>query len=130
MSARSDLAKLLAQWLELTRAEGGAIQAAAWARVSEIQSHKAALQKSFDETREKWAGEYSGRVPAAAKADPFRAELGRLLSLEERNRALLAAQLQRVQTEQGSLDQAYQNLRKIQRSYTRKPYPTAWQCFS
>jgi hypothetical protein len=113
------MAKLLAQWLELTLAEGVAIQAAAWARVNQIQSSKTALQKSFDAVREHFAGE-----------NPFAAEVRRLLSLEERNRALLAAQFQRAQSEQDSLDQSYRNLRKIQRSYVRQQPVTVWHCVS
>jgi hypothetical protein len=53
-----------------------------------------------------------------------------LLSLEERNRALLAAQFIRAQSEQDSLDQAYRNLRRIQRSYIRRQPATVWHCVS
>lgn len=119
MSARADIGKILAEWRKLTLAEGGAIQAAAWSRVSQIQSRKRALQKTFDAVRDQSESESS-----------IRAELGRLLSLEERNRAWLAEQLQRARAEQDSLDQSYRNLRKIQRSYVRKPAPMEWQCIS
>ena len=119
MSARAELKTLLAQWLELTQAEGGAIRSASWTRVSEIQSQKAALQKSFDHAREKWAVEN----PAGALLNAFQTEISRLLSLEERNKTLLAAQMRRARAEQESLHEARRNLAKIRRSYIRKQDP-------
>jgi len=125
MSARQDLAVLLEQWLQFTREEGAAIQSAAWSTVREIQTRKAALKKSFAETELRWVRENTGLVQK-----PFRAEVGRLISLETRNAELLAAQLRRARAQQASLDHARKNLGKIARSYICAPLPTAWQSYS
>ena len=125
MSARQDMAVLLEQWLQFTEAEGVAIESAAWSRVREIQSRKAALKKSLAEVELRWLRENSSAVPK-----PFRAEVGRLISLETRNADLLAAQLRRAQAEQESLNDATRNLHKIQRSYVRRQLPAAWQSYS
>jgi hypothetical protein len=130
MSARKDMARLLEEWLQLTQAEGAAIQSAAWSAVKEIQARKTELQKSLAEAELNWAAENPGDTSGVPAPKPFRTEVGRLISLEARNAELLAAQLRRARAQQEALDQAYRNLRKIQRSYARKPLPTAWQCYS
>jgi len=127
MSARKDISKLLEQWLQLTQAEGGAIQAASWAKVKKIQADKSRLQKNLAEAQGDWARENPDANP---QTNPFRAELARLISLEARNAELLAAQLRRAEADRVSLDHAYRNLRRIQRSYIRKQPPVAWQCYS
>ncbi len=130
MSARKDTARLLDQWRELTQAEGAAIQSATWPAVKEIQARKTELQKSLAEAEQNWAAENPVDAAGVPPAKPFRTEVGRLISLEARNAELLAAQLRRARARQEDLEQAYRNLRRIQRSYVRKPLPTAWQCYS
>jgi hypothetical protein len=77
----------------------------------------------------KWVAE-NPPVAGNLAPKPFRAEIGRLISLEARNAELLAAQMRRARAQQETVDNAWRNLRKIQRSYVRKPAPTAWQCYS
>jgi hypothetical protein len=125
MSARQDITVLLEQWLQLTRAEGVAIEAADWAKVREIQAGKAALHKSLAEVKRRWVRENSGESQKS-----FHAEVGRLISLETRNAERLNLQLRRARAEQDSLNDAVRNLHKIQRSYVRPPSPTAWQSYS
>ena len=61
---------------------------------------------------------------------PFRAEVGRIISLLTRNGAALAAQLRQVAPSQEKLDQAKQNLRRIQLlMFARRPL-TAWHSYS
>jgi hypothetical protein len=127
MSARQDISKLLEQWHQLTQQEGGAIQSASWTRVKRIQSEKARLQKSLAAAQSQWVRQNPGPNPDAS---PFRAELARLISMEARNAELLAAQVRRAEAQRQSLDHAYRNLRRIQRSYIRKQPPIAWQCYS
>jgi hypothetical protein len=119
MSARQELAGLLEQWLQLTQAEGAAIQAANWVQVREIQSTKARLQPVITDQKAQLSG-----------ANPFAAQVGRLLSLEARNSELLAAQLRRVSAEKSSLDQSHQNLRRIHRSYVPQSGAAGWNCYS
>ena len=123
------MARLLKQWLELSQAEGSAIEAASWSRVSELQAGKAALQKSIVETQEKWVRESPGEFDDPATR-PFRVEVGRLISLEARNAELLATQVRRAQTRQAMLNEVNRNVGKIRRSYVRHQPPTVLQCYS
>ncbi len=115
------MAKLLEQWLQLTHAEAGAIQSAAWPALREIQAAKASLQKSVAKSGEKWHAENPDKTMPSGNQHPFRAELSRLISLESRNSELLAAQLHRAHARRESLENAFRNLRKIQRTYTSRP---------
>jgi|SRR5579872_5406321 len=125
MGTRQNMTKLLGRWFELTCAEAGAIQSAAWPALKEIQADKLRLQESITQDREKWMVEN----PRGAAGGPFRAEVDKLLSLEARNAELLAGQLRKVRSEKESLDRAFRNLRKIHRSYVRNP-ETVWHCYS
>ncbi len=130
MSARRELAGILEQWLQLTRAEGAAIQAAVWPAVRRIQARKAALRKSLAEAAQTCAEEDAAADPGNPAPKPFRAEVGRIISLLTRNGAALTAQLSQARARQESLDQANRNLRRIQRSYVRPQPPTAWHSYS
>jgi uncharacterized protein involved in exopolysaccharide biosynthesis len=130
MSARKELAGILEQWLQLTRAEGAAIQASAWPTVRRIQARRAALRKSLTEAARTCAEEDAAAGPGNPAPRPFRAEAGRIISLLTRNGAALTAQLSRARARQESLDQANRNLRRIQRSYVRPHPPTAWHSYS
>ncbi len=130
MSARKELAGILEQWLQLTRAEGAAIQAALWPAVRRIQARKAALRKSLIEAARTCAEADAAAGPGNPAPGPFRTEVGRIISLLTRNGAALTAQLRRARARQESLDQADRNLRRIQRSYVRPQPPTAWHSYS
>lgn len=120
MSAREEMAKILEQWLQLTRAEGGAIESAAWPCLKEIQAAKSSLQNQLSRAKEKWEAENPGAMFSGPDKHPFRAELGRLLSLETRNEELLAAQLRRAHAAKESLNEAVRNLRNVQQTYVLK----------
>jgi len=126
MSARQDITNLLEQWRRLTEAEGEAIRTGAWPSVKELQAAKAELQQEMNSAMQKWKRENPGATPAK---HPFRREVDRLISLEMRNSAMLAAQRERVQRERASSDRELLTLRKVQRSYTQKP-ETGWDCYS
>src|SRR5579863_10684110 len=96
MSARQDIERFLGQWFELTQAEAGAIQSAEWAEVREIQAAKAALQKSLTEARERLMAEETAGLFAIGLNDNLRTTLGRLVSHENRNAELVAAQARRA----------------------------------
>jgi len=124
MSARNELAGILAQWRQLTSAEGQAIQRANWKSVREIQTHKSDLKHSLAEAVRKCADE-DAAGGARLTAFPFRAELGQIISMLNRNGELLAAQMRRARAEQAALDQAKRNLQRIQKSYVMfKPRAT------
>jgi hypothetical protein len=130
MSAQSEIKSLLKQWFELTQAEGAAIENAAWRTVAEIQARKDALQNSLNEARQKWVSENPGLSPNSAAANPFRAEIARLISLETRNADRLAAQRNKAHERQVALEQSFRNLRKIQRSYVHGPSPALLHSYS
>ena len=120
MGARQDIERFLSQWFELTQAEAGAIESAEWAELREIQSAKAALQKSLSAARERLMAEETAGLFEAAVDIPLRAEIGRLVSHENRNAELLAAQMRRAQAEQVKRAESLRNLRRLQRSYGRR----------
>jgi hypothetical protein len=120
MNAQQETAKILEQWLQLSQAEAGAIQRAAWADLKEIQAAKTHLQKDLAQARKKWEAENAGNTLSNSGKHPFHAELGRLISLATRNGELLAAQLRRAHAKRDSLNEAIRNLRKVQRSYSAK----------
>jgi hypothetical protein len=129
MRARHDIEKFLGQWFELTQAEAGAIQTAEWTEVRDIQFAKAELQKSLSAAREKLMAEENGGLLAPKTDDPLRKELGRLVSQENRNAELLAAQMRRARAEQEKRAESLRNLRRLQRSYGRR-LDAAWQSYS
>jgi hypothetical protein len=129
MSARQDISGLLERWRRLTEAEGDAIQKAAWPALKEIQAAKAALQADIDAALGKWAGE-SGRAGMTNPiGEVFRNEVNRLVSLEIRNRELLAAQLQRARREKEALGQSIRTLRKVRRLYVNGQ-DSGWNSYS
>jgi hypothetical protein len=125
MSARQDIGRLLEQWLQLTKAEATAIQAADWSAVAKIQTSKAALQKALEAERQ-------GRMlyRRGPEADAIQAKIARLISLESRNAELIAAQQLRARAEQSALEQTRRTLHKVKRSYNHPKSPTEWQCYS
>lgn len=127
MSAKQDIGRILEEWLRLTVAEGNSIQSAAWDKMKEIQTEKARLQKQLEKARHHLESDYKNPTEPEF---PFRAQVNKLLSLEERNKAWLCEQVKRASEKQQSLHQAYRNLQKIQRSYVRKRPVIEWQCLS
>lgn len=118
MSARQNIAALLAQWLQLTREESAAIQSAAWPALKKIQARKAALQPPLAEA-------VTGPIPA-----DLRAQAGRIISLLTRNGLALAAQLRQARARQAAFDEVKRNLQRIRRSYTRAQPGGRWQSYS
>jgi hypothetical protein len=120
MAARQEMAELLDQWLQLTRAETGAIENGTWPSLRGTQAAKVSLQKRLSEAREKWRVENPGKLVTGPVKHPFYAVIGRLLSLETRNAALLAGKLRQAHARRESLKEAAGNLRKVQQSYVLK----------
>jgi len=130
MSARDEIAEILEQWLQLTRAEGAAIQSASWPAVDRIQARKAILQKSLAEAARKSTSEEAAGRPTTPALAPFRAKAAQINSLLTRNAEALAAQVRRARARQKLLDETKRNLSRIQRSYLRPHLPTAWHSYS
>ena len=124
------MARILEQWMQLTYAEGAAIRVAAWPSVMSIQDRKIALRQSFSLVARQCAEEEAAAGTAGTGEKPFRAEVGRLINLINRNGAALAAQLSAARGRQRLLEDANRNLDRIQRSYVRPSTPAAWHSYS
>jgi len=125
MSAQEQLARLLQQWQQMTRAESEAIQAAAWPRLQAIQSDKARLQRPLSEAMRQWKAQESSAPRGALSDKPFRAAVSRLIALEEHNAQLVAARRQKARAQQLHLGRAARNLHRIKKSYAPAA-PVAW----
>jgi hypothetical protein len=121
MTAQQEMAGLLEQWLQLTRAEAGAIQYATWPDLRNIQAAKASLQKLLTDAKERWNRENPGRASAPPDEHPLYTVVCRLLSMETRNAEALAAKLRQANARKESLDEAARNLRNVRQSYASKP---------
>ena len=122
--------RLLQQWLQMTRAESQAIQAGAWAKLHEIQSHKAALRQPLNEARRQWKSGGPAASAAAGGALPFRAEVARLIALEASNARLLAVRREKAREQQRHFERAAQNLRNLRRTYVPPSPPVACNSYS
>ena len=130
MTPPEHIARLLQQWLQMTRAESQAIQAAAWPQLLDLQSRKASLRQPLDQAFSQFK---SGRpaLPASTPAQTsFRAQLARLIALEAHNAQLLADKKQRACAQQLHLERAAQNLRNLRRSYAPPSPPVACNSYS
>ncbi len=129
MTPQEHTARLLQQWLQMSRAESRAIQAGAWTTLRQIQSSKAALREPLAEA---WRGFKSAAppVPRSARALPFRIEVARLIALEDHNARLLAVRREKACEQQHLLERAVQNLRNIRRSYAPPSPPVACNSYS
>ncbi len=134
MSAREEIARLLDQWAELSQAEGCAIQLAEWQKLKKIQADKAALQRLLTEARQKFDREPEANLSATPSLKPaehpFHQALAQLISLQNRNADLMAAQVKRARAEQEALEQAQRNLRRLQNSYASPTARAAWVSYS
>jgi hypothetical protein len=126
MTPREQTALLLRQWHEMTRAESGAIQAAAWPK---LQSRKAALMQPLSDAFARWQSAEPA-VSGEADSNPFRAGIARLIALESHNAQLLAGRREAARQQQLHLDRASQNLRNVRRSYAPPPSPLACNSYS
>jgi hypothetical protein len=129
MTPQDETGRLLQQWLQMTRAESRAIQAGAWSELQQIQSSKAALRQPLAEA---WRGFNSALppVPHSARALPFRAEVARLIALEDHNARLLAGRREKACEQQRLMERAAQNLRNIRRTYAPPSPPVACNSYS
>jgi hypothetical protein len=129
MTPPEHIARLLQQWLQMTRAESQAIQAAAWPKLREIQSGKAGLRQPLAQAFRQWkSGQPS--VPASSAENPFRAQVARLIALEAHNAQFLAGRREKARQQQLQLERAAQNLRNLRRSYAPPTPPAACNSYS
>ncbi len=130
MTARSTLLGLYEEWRLQTEAEGEAIRAHDWNRVSACQRVKQGLQPLILD----WTGaarrEQQAQGEAAEGLDQeLRAVLQHLMQAENRNQAWLAQHQAAVQARRGELQQSVRNLRRVRQSDSPQLRPV-WQSYS
>ena len=130
MIAKKSLFDAYDSWEQLTRAEGAAIQSGDWARVAECQQAKQTLQKQIIHLTESAQAEC---IETGLDSKNFERDLrpiiNNLIAMENRNSELIAIRRQAADVEKLDLDQASQNLRRVQKSYS-PPTAAVWNSYS
>lgn len=130
MSAEEALFSCYREWRRLAVAVGKAIRVRNWNFLQECQQVIQKLQPEITrltrETRSEW--QQSG-ADLTGKEENLKAVISELIELGQRNRSLLQAARRAAQPEGERLEQAGQNLRRLQQSYT-VAHPAAWTSFS
>lgn len=130
MSAEKALLKSYLEWRRLTVAVGRAIHTRNWDFLLECQQVMQKLQPEVTrltgEARAEWR--QSG-ADVAGKEKNLNAVISELMELGKRNQLLLRAVRQAAQAERDRLEQAGQNLKRLQQSYA-VARPAAWTSFS
>lgn len=119
MIAKKSLFDAYNSWEQLTQTEGAAIQSGDWARVAECQQAKQGLQKQIIHLTESAQAEC---IETGLDSKNFERDLrpiiNKLISMESRNSELLAIRRQAADLEKLDLEQASNNLRRVQKSYS------------
>ena len=130
MIAKKSLFDAYNSWEQLTQAEGAAIQSGDWARVAECQQTKQSLQKQIIQLTESAQSEC---IEAGLDSKNFERDrrpiINNLISMESRNSELIAIRRHAADVEKLDLDQAAQNLRRVQKSYS-PPASAVWNSYS
>lgn len=130
MSADAQLRDAYAEWRRLAEAEGEAIHARNWPQLLDCQNALQQLQPRIIRFTEAAQQEWTRLgVNRADREQDFRTVVSELIELEWRNNALLNVVTQAARVEINELEQAGQNLRRVQRSYAPNR-PPAWTSFS
>ena len=130
MIAKKSLFDAYNSWEELTQAESAAIQSDDWSRVAECQQTKLGLQKRIINLTESAQAECieAGQDDKTFERD-LRPIINNLIALESRNSELIAIRRAAADVEKLDLDQASQNLRRVQKSYS-PPTAAVWNSYS
>ena len=130
MSADTQLQDAYQEWRRVAEAEGEAIRNNNWPLVHDCQAALQQLQpriiRCTEEAQHEWTQLGLDRT---TKEKDLRSVVTGLIELEWRNNALLNVLHQTAKSEMGELEQAGQNLRRVQRSYA-PARPAVWSSFS
>jgi len=130
MSAEDALIGCYQEWRRLTVAAGRAIRIRNWNFLLDCQQVIQKLQPQVTrltrEARQEW--KHSG-ADLAMKQRTIHAVVSELIELGQRNQSQIKAARQAAQSEGERLEQAGQNLKRLQQSYT-VARPAAWTSFS
>jgi hypothetical protein len=130
MSARKNLVEAYTSWEQLTQAESVAIARDDWSKVSELHQTKQGLQRQIIHLTEAAQAECvaQGQDPRILEGE-LRRIINGLIALESNNANLVAGRKQAAEVRRLELDQAAQNLRRIQKSYS-PPAGALWNSYS
>jgi hypothetical protein len=130
MNADAQLRDAYAEWRRLAETEGEAIRARDWQLLLDCQHALQQLQPRIirytDDAQHEWT---RLGVDRSDREQGLRLVISELIELEWRNDALLNVVAQTARAEMNELEQASQNLRRVQRSYA-PARPAAWTSFS
>jgi hypothetical protein len=130
MSAETTLCATYQEWQRLAEAEGKAIRRRNWNFLLECQSVIKKLQPPITRlTREAAAEWKQSGADLAAKKNELRSVVTRLMTLAQQNRSELITAQAIAKTEREQVEQARQNLKRLQHSYVNTR-PAAWSSFS
>lgn len=130
MSAKKNLVEAYNTWEKLTQTEGVAIEHENWPQVSECQQTKQGLQRKIIHLTEAAQAEcIAGGQDQKTLEHEVRRIINTLIALESRNAELLAGRKQAAEVRRLELDQASQNLRRVQKSYS-PPTGASWNSYS
>jgi uncharacterized protein YoxC len=130
MKAEKALLDAYGDWHRLAEAEGKAIRLHDWNFLLECQKVIQRLQPQITEltraAREEWK---QAGADLAAQEKKINAVVSELIAMGECNKSLLQAAREAAKSEREQLEQASQNLKRLQHSYAAGR-PTAWSSFS
>jgi hypothetical protein len=130
MIAKKSLFDAYDNWEQLTKAESAAIQRGDWTRVAECQAEKKILQKRIIALTESAQAEC---IETGLDAKNFERDLrpiiNNLISMETRNAELIAIRKHDAEVQRIDLDNAANNLRRVQKSYSPATAPV-WNSYS
>ncbi len=130
MSAEKALFEAYGEWHRLAEAEGKAIRLHDWNFLLECQRVIQKLQTKITPlTREARAEWKQSGTDLAAKEKKLNAVVSELIAMGERNKSGLKTAREAAKSEREQLEQASQNLKRLQHSYAAAR-PTAWSSFS
>lgn len=126
MSACQTLHDYYSQWRTLSRAEGEAIEAAAWPQVDACQEAKHRLQSDITSVTEAAQTELANQETFDREFRPIIAEL---IDMEKTNSIRLSGKVAKAEKEQLSLACASRNLRSVRCAYSPVK-SAAWNSYS
>jgi hypothetical protein len=130
MSAEKALLEAYEEWHRLTEAEGKAIRLRDWNFLLDCQKVIQKLQPSITQLTHAARAEWQALgADSAAREKEIRALVLELIRMGERNKSELAFARETAGSEREQLEQASQNLKRLQQSYGAAR-PAAWTSFS
>lgn len=129
-SATEILNRLLGEWRTLTLAETTAIHSSDWEGLEKLHGRKLALQRLIEDSETKFLNDQSVSVEKrSSEKQRLRQLAAELLTLEEKNRVILAEQMSHADKQLKLSNKAIRSLRHVQQAYGAADR-SFWQAYS